>query len=283
MELCSSKSAQPWGARGGLGWTLRVQLCWVPCSQRALPAFFGGGCSLPTSKKGLENPPNPLSLPRPHLKAGGVETPVLPEGGGKGGGVHAGLGANPVLPSEPEELRYRREVGEGGGWERGRHRDAIVCHADVHEGQCGDGGWGRRGTAGKWPRGEGTLQPAWVKQGKRQRWGVGDRCGNGIVHKREQRLPRCRSEQHRSATASRTTLCTKPIPREICHGIVHRRDLSVTQNCIMHRAQPGSALHPSTSYEGTASELLALKQWFGEHKRCLRTGRDAEIPPALPP
>lgn len=115
MELCSSKSAQPWGARGGLGWTLRVQLCWVPCSQRALPAFFGGGCSLPTSKKGLENPPNPLSLPRPHLKAGGVETPVLPEGGGKGGGVHAGLGANPVLPSEPEELRYRREVGEGGG------------------------------------------------------------------------------------------------------------------------------------------------------------------------
>lgn len=135
------KVPNPGGREGGWDGPSECSSAGCHAAKGHFQLFSGGGCSLPTSKKGLENPPNPLSLPRPHLKAGGVETPVLPEGEGKGGGVHAGLGANPVLPSEPEELRYRREVGEGG-WERGRHRDAIVCHADVHGGQCGDGGWG---------------------------------------------------------------------------------------------------------------------------------------------
>ena len=111
----------------------------------------GGGGDAPSSpaKRGWKTP-SPLSSPRPHPKAGG--------GGANcaAGGVHAGWGGNPVLPSEPEELRYRR------GGVGGRHRDAIVSHADVHGGAM----WGWEVAVG-----EGMLQPVWVKQSKWLRWG----------------------------------------------------------------------------------------------------------------
>lgn len=140
------KVPNPGGREGGWDGPSECSSAGCHAAKGHFQLFSGGGCSLPTSKKGLENPPNPLSLPRPHLKAGGVETPVLPEGGGKGGGVHAGLGANPVLPSEPEELRYRREVGEGGGREgKGVGIGTRLCVTQmcmrVNVGMVG-GGWG---------------------------------------------------------------------------------------------------------------------------------------------